>query len=172
MSTDQIRKTIVLAATRERAWRAISDAVEFGRWFGVAFDGPFVPGTRLTGRIVPTQVDPEVARLQEPHVGKPFEFLVESIEPRERIVFRWHPFAIDPAADYSGEPMTRIVFELSDDPGGVRLTVTESGFDGIPLARRAEAFRANEGGWAHQVALVARYLAIPAGGVASAPTGA
>jgi len=168
MSTDQIQKSIILKASRARAWRAISDAAEFGLWFGVSFDGPFVPGSRITGRIVPTRVDPEVARLQEPHAGKPFEFTVESIEPGERIVFRWHPFAIDPAVDYSGEPATRIVFELRDEPGGVRLTITESGFDQIPLARRADAFRANDGGWAHQVQLLARYLAMPEGALAPA----
>ncbi|MEO6369390.1 MAG: SRPBCC family protein [Steroidobacteraceae bacterium] len=159
MNTDRIEKSILLRATRERVWRAITDANEFGTWFGVAFDGPFKAGTRLTGKIVPTKVDPEIARLQEPHSGKPFEFTVDAIEPMQRISFRWHPYAVEPGVDYSAEPTTLIVFELQDAEDGILLTISESGFDRIPLARRAEAFKANDGGWAMQTTLLEKYLA-------------
>jgi uncharacterized protein YndB with AHSA1/START domain len=158
MSTDRIEKRIVLQAPLARVWRAISDATQFGSWFGVAFDGPFAGGARLTGKIVPTTVDPAVAKLQEPHRGQPFEFSVARIEPPRRISFRWHPYAIDPKTDYSKEPMTLIVFELQEVAEGVQLTITESGFDRIPLERRAEAFKANEGGWEHQTQLIKKYL--------------
>lgn len=158
MTTDRIEKRIVLAAPRERVWRAVSDAREFGRWFGVEFDGPFAAGARLTGRIVPTTADPEVARLQEPHRGKPFEFFVEAIEPMRRILFRWHPFAVEPGVDYSSEPSTLIVFELQDAAGGTELRITESGFDRIPIERRAKAFAANDSGWSHQAQLIRKYL--------------
>jgi uncharacterized protein YndB with AHSA1/START domain len=107
---------------------------------------------------MPTTVDPEVAKLQEPHKGKRFEFSVDRIEPPRRISFRWHPYAIDPNTDYSQEPMTLIVFELKEVAEGVQLTVSESGFDRIPIERRAEAFKANEGGWAHQLQLIRKYL--------------
>lgn len=163
MTADRIEKSVTLKAPVARVWRAVSDASEFGRWFGVAFDGPFVAGQRVTGRIVPTTVDPEVAKLQKPHEGKPFEFVVDRIEPMRRISFRWHPFAIDPAVDYSKEPMTLVAFELAEAGGGTRLAITESGFDGIPAARRAEAFAANDGGWAHQARLVEKYLALHPG---------
>ncbi len=158
MNTDRIEKKIVLRAPLDRVWRAISDANEFGSWFGMAFDGPFEEGARLTGKIAPTSVDPEVAKLQEPHVGKAFDFSVERIEPERLISFRWHPYAIDPDVDYSSEPMTLIVFELKEVAEGVLLTISESGFDRIPLARRAEAFKANEGGWEHQTQLIRKYL--------------
>lgn len=160
MNTDRIDKKILLRAPRERVWRAISDSSQFGQWFGVRFDGAFVEGARLTGTIVPTQVDPEVARLQEPHSGKTFEWVVERIEPMQRFSFRWHPYAIDPGVDYSKEPMTLIVFELKDAPGGILLTITESGFGRIPLARRAQAFAANDGGWQAQTRLIEKYLAL------------
>lgn len=159
MSTDRIEKTVVLRAPRERVWRAVSDAREFGLWFGVRFDAPFVEGELATGAIVPTAMDPEVARLQKPHEGKRLELFVERIEPPNRITFRWHPFAVDPKHDFSNEPMTRIVFELSAVEGGTRLTITESGFENVPLARRLEAFRANEGGWELQAKLIGRYVA-------------
>lgn len=158
-NTDRIEKQVLLKAPRERVWRALSEAGQFGTWFGVRFDGPFVEGERLTGKITPTRVDAEVAAMQKPHEGMPFEWFVEKIEPMQRIAFRWHPFAIDKAIDYSTEPMTRIVFELHDAPEGILLTVTESGFDNLPPARRAEAFTANEGGWTLQVKLVEKYIA-------------
>jgi uncharacterized protein YndB with AHSA1/START domain len=160
---DRIQKTITLRAPRSRVWRAISDSREFGSWFGVDFDGPFVAGTKLAGRIVPTTVDPEVAKLQEPHRGAPFHWEVEAIEPESRICFRWHPFAIEKDHDYSAEPTTLVVFELEEAGDGTRLTITESGFDKIPLERRAKAFAANEGGWEHQTRLIEKYLA-PHGG--------
>ncbi len=114
MSTDRIEKKVVLEAPVERVWRAVSDSAAFGKWFGVAFDGPFVAREKLTGHIVPTIVDAEVAAMQKPYEGKPFEFVVEGIEPMSRISFRWHPFAIEPGVDYSHEPMTLIVFALEE----------------------------------------------------------
>jgi len=156
---DKIVKSIVLKAAQSRVWNAISKAESFGAWFGVAFEGSFSPNTRISGKIVPTQVDPEVAKLQEPHTGKKFDFTIDRIEPERLFSFRWHPFAIDPNVDYSQEPATLVTFELESVDGGTRLTITESGFDKIPLRRRAEAFRANEGGWEHQTKLVEKYLA-------------
>jgi uncharacterized protein YndB with AHSA1/START domain len=159
MSTDRIDKQILLRATRERVWRAVSDAKEFGSWFGVAFDGTFAAGTRVTGRIVPTTVDAEVAKMQEPYAGKAYDWTVERIEPMQRISFRWHPYAVEEGVDYSKEPTTLIEFELVDAPGGILLKISESGFDQIPLARRAKAFKANEGGWQMQTRLIEKYLA-------------
>jgi uncharacterized protein YndB with AHSA1/START domain len=161
MTPDRIEKKILLRAPLERVWHAIADADQFGTWFGVAFDGPFVAGARLTGRIVPTRVDPEVAELQKPHEGKAFEFFVYRIEPMRSISFRWHPYAVEPGVDYTKEPMTLIEFTLEEVPGGVLLTITESGFDTIPLERRAKAFAANDGGWAKQTQLIEKYLAAP-----------
>jgi len=155
---DRIEKKRVLRAPLSRVWRAVSVAEEFGQWFGVAFDGPFVAGQRLKGKIKPTTVDLEVAKLQAPHAGKAFDFTVDRVEPPHLISFRWHPFAIDPSVDYSQEPTTLIVFELTEVEGGTQLTITETGFDKVPLARRAQAFTANDGGWEHQMKLVEKYV--------------
>lgn len=158
METDRLVKTAVLAAPLARVWAAVSDARQFGAWFGAEFDGAFVAGARLTARIRPTTVDPEVALLQAPHAGTAFQVVVDAVEPMRRLAFRWHPYAVG-SADYSAEPMTLVTFELADAGGGhTRLTITESGFDAIPLARRAEAFTANEGGWTHQLRLVGLYV--------------
>ena len=155
---DRIEKTITLRAPLTRVWRAISDAKEFGAWFGFSFDGPFVAGGHVVGKIRPTVADPEIAKLQAPHEGKPFEITIERIEPPTHFSFRWHPFAIDPREDYSNEPTTLVTFELTEVDGGTRLVITESGFDRIPLERRLNAFRANEGGWEHQTRLIEKYL--------------
>jgi uncharacterized protein YndB with AHSA1/START domain len=160
MDTNQIRKEIVLKASRERVWRAISDSKQFGSWFGAAIDGPFVAGKESAGRIAPTKADPEVARLQEPYAGFPWRIVVERIEPMTLFSFRWHPYAIDPDHDYSNEPMTLVTFELAEVEGGILLTITETGFDQIPLARRAQAIESNSRGWTHQTKLIEKWLAL------------
>jgi uncharacterized protein YndB with AHSA1/START domain len=96
--------------------------------------------------------------MQKPYEGKEFELQIEKIEPERLFSFRWHPYAVERDVDYSAEPTTLIVFQLDDAEGGVMLTVTESGFDQIPLARRAKAFQANEGGWSKQMELIKAYV--------------
>jgi uncharacterized protein YndB with AHSA1/START domain len=158
MSTDRIEKKILLRAPKERVWRALSDSTEFGTWFGVKFDGPFAPGASMRGVIVTTAVDSEVAKAQTPYKGMPFEITIDQMEPERLFSFRWHPYAIDPSVDYSAEPTTLVVFTLEEVADGVMLTVTESGFDRIPLARRAKAFSANDGGWAIMVEVIVKYV--------------
>jgi len=158
MNTDRIVKTIVLRAPRDRVWQAITDSSRFGAWFGVEVDGPFVAGRQVSGRIVGTQVDAEVAKHQEPYFGQPWRIQVERIEPMTLFSFRWHPYALDPDTDYSKEPMTLVTFELQDAAGGILLTITESGFDGLPIGRRAQALESNTIGWDHQARLIEKYL--------------
>jgi len=158
-TSDRIEKQIVLHAPRARVWRALTNADEFGRWFGVKFDGPFSAGAAMRGVIVPTTVDEAVARAQQAYAGTAFDITVDRLEPERLFSFRWHPYAIEPGVDYSREPTTLIVFTLDDAPGGILLKVTESGFDRIPVERRAKAFSANDQGWAVQVTLIEKYLA-------------
>ena len=158
MSTDRIEKKILLCASRKRAWRALSDSKEFGTWFGMKFDGPFAPGATMRGVIVPTQVNADVAKAQKPYEGLPFEITIEKMEPERLFSFRWHPNAVERGVDYSAEPTTLIEFVLEEVTDGILLTVTESGFDRIPLARRAKAFTANEQGWGMVVKLLEEYL--------------
>lgn len=158
-NTDRIEKKILLRAPRSRVWRAISNAEEFGIWFGIKFEGQFQPGAQMHGVIVGTAVDPDVAEKQRTYAGKPVDITIDRIEPERLFAFRWHPNAVDPNFDYSNEPTTLIVFELEETPEGILLTVTESGFDQIPLERRAQAFTSNDQGWTIVVTLIERYLA-------------
>ncbi len=124
-------------------------------------DGRFAQGARMRGRVKPTIADPDVAKMQEKYAGAPVALYVERIEPMRVFSFRWHPFAIDPAFDYSGEPMTLVTFTLEPAEGGTRLTIAESGFDAVPVERRAAAFEANDEGWSLMVGLIEKYLLLP-----------
>ena len=155
-STDRIQKKVHLRAPRNRVWKAISDSKQFGSWFGMRVEGPFTANTTVKATIVPTTVDPEVAKEQKAFEGMPFELYIERVEPERLFTFRWHPGATQPKPE---DPTTLVCFELEDAADGILLTVTESGFDRIPLARRAKAFAENEGGWAAQMKLIEKYLA-------------
>jgi uncharacterized protein YndB with AHSA1/START domain len=159
MNSDRIEKKILLRAPLQRVWRALADSKEFGAWFGVKFDAPFQPGATMTGVLVGTTVDPEVAEAQKKHEGLRFEITIEQMQPERLFSFRWHPFAIDPNVDYSAEPATLVAFVLEEAGEGVMLTVTESGFDRIPLERRARAFAANDGGWSKMMKVIEAYVA-------------
>jgi uncharacterized protein YndB with AHSA1/START domain len=158
MTDDRIEKKILLRAPIARVWDAISDSSQFGAWFGVAFDGPFLVGAPASGRLVPTSVDAEVARQQKEYEGAAFNILIERMEPMRLFSFRWRPYALEPGVDYSAEPMTLIEFALEEAAGGVVLTITESGFTGIPLERRLKAFAANDRGWTAQIGMIQKYL--------------
>ncbi len=146
-STDRIEKTVTLRAPRARVWRALTNAAEFGAWFGVRLESPFAEGATVRGTITHPGYE---------HVT--MEVRVERIEPERYFAYRWHPYAIDPAVDYSPEPTTLVEFTLDEAEGGTVLRIVESGFDRIPAARRAEAFRMNEGGWTAQVENIERHV--------------
>jgi uncharacterized protein YndB with AHSA1/START domain len=159
IDTDRIEKRILLRAPIRRVWRALADPVEFGSWFGMKFDGPFAPGTAVRGVIVGTTANAEVAKMQKPHEGLPFDITIERMDPEQLFSFHWHPHVIERGVDYSAEPTTLVEFRLKEVADGVLLTLVESGFDSIPLARRAQAFSANEGGWSVMVKVFEEYLA-------------
>jgi uncharacterized protein YndB with AHSA1/START domain len=145
--TDRIEKRVVLRAPRSRVWRAISNAKEFGTWFQVNLDGDFTEGATVRGRVTHPGYE---------HVTMEME--IERIEPERYFAYRWHPHPIDPAVDYSAEPTTLVEFTLEEVEGGTAVTIVESGFDRIPLARRAEAFRMNDAGWGGQVKNLERHV--------------
>lgn len=159
VQTDRIEKQILLHASRARVWQALTSSEEFGEWFGARLDSAFTPGAIVKGVMTGTTVDPEVAKAQQPYKGTPFEITIDRIEPQRLFSFRWHPNAVERGVDYSHEPTTLIEFTLEERPDGILLTITESGFDRIPLARRAAAFASNEQGWGMVVTLVEKYLA-------------
>lgn len=147
-STDRVEKQIQLDSPPSRVWRALTEAREFGKWFGVEFEKPFTSGATIRGRIT-----------SKGYEDKTFEIVVDRIEPERLFTFRWHPYAIEPGVDYSTEPMTLITFTLEAANGGTLLRVVESGFDKIPASRRAKAFEMDSKGWAAQMENIRKYLA-------------
>ena len=145
--TDRIEKKVTLKAPRSRVWRAIADADQFGVWFGVKLESPFKAGKTVRGRILHPKYE---------HMKLDME--IEKIEPERYFSYRWHPYPIDPNVDYSKEPTTLVEFILEEDNGGTALTIVESGFDRIPLARRVEAFRMNDNGWTSQIKNIEKYV--------------
>lgn len=145
--TDRIEKTVELAAPIARVWRALTNHEEFGEWFRVRLDRPFTPGRVVRGQIT----YPGYEHLR-------WEAVVQKMEPERLFSFTWHPYAVDPNKDYSGEPSTLVEFTLEEVPAGTLLRIVESGFDKLPPERRDEAFRMNEGGWSGQVDNISEYL--------------
>src|SRR5215467_5718604 len=144
---DRIEKQIELRAQVSRVWRALTDYREFGEWFRVKLDGPFVPGQVSRGHIT----YPGYEHLR-------WEAVVQKMEPERLFSFTWHPYAVDPKADYTQESPTLVEFTLEQIATGTRLRVVESGFDRLPARRRDEAFRMNEGGWSAQAENIARHV--------------
>jgi uncharacterized protein YndB with AHSA1/START domain len=150
-STDRIEREILIKAPRSRVWRALSNAEEFGKWFGVALKGKTIAaGQRVQGQITYPGYE---------HVV--FDVVIERMEPERLLSWRWHPNAVDPSVDYSKDPTTLVVFELKEVEGGTLLTVVESGFDSIPPSRRLGAFRSNTEGWDAQMHNIERHVTTP-----------
>lgn len=145
--TDRIEKKVLLRAPRARVWRALADAQEFGQWFRADLTGSFRPGGVVRGKVTYPGYE---------HLT--MEVTVVEMQPERKISWRWHPGAVDATRDYSNEPTTLVTFELEDAPGGTLLTMVESGFDALPIDRRAEAFRGNDGGWTEQMQNIERHL--------------
>ncbi|MGH8221972.1 MAG: SRPBCC family protein [Woeseiaceae bacterium] len=144
----RIEKRLELDAPIARVWRALTDHREFGEWFRVKLDGPFVPGRASRGRITYPGYE---------HVE--WEAVVQRMEPERLFTFTWHPYAIDPDTDYSKETPTLVEFRLEEVNGGTLLLLSESGFENVPEDRRAEAFRMNDGGWTEQMQNIAGHVA-------------
>ena len=144
----RIEKRIELRAPVARVWRGITDSKEFGTWFKVKIEGPFVAGRQAEGPITHPGYE---------HVR--WTVVIGQIEPERLFSFTWHPYAIDPAVDYSAETPTRVEFRLEPTLTGTLLTVTETGFDKVPAARRLEAFRMNDSGWGQQMKNIEAHVA-------------
>jgi uncharacterized protein YndB with AHSA1/START domain len=149
-ATDCIERSVLVHAPRARVWQALTTAEEFGTWFGANLKGQtFAPGQRVRG-----PMDGSCG-----HDNVMFDVVVDRIEPQDLFSYRWHPAAIEPGADYSGEERTLVTFTLQDAPGkATRLTVVESGFDKVDPKRRREAFRMNSGGWDAQIVNLVRHV--------------
>jgi len=144
---NRIEKHIDLKAPLSRVWKAITDHNQFGQWFGVKLEGPFVVGKTTHGKMT----YPGYEHIQ-------WAVDVKEMQPERLFSFTWHPYAVDEAIDYSKETPTLVEFTLESTGSGTHLVVSESGFDKIPANRRLEAFRMDEEGWIEQLENIAKYV--------------
>jgi uncharacterized protein YndB with AHSA1/START domain len=147
-SADRIVKEVVLDAPRSRVWRALTEVKQFNAWFGVSLTSPFTAGAEVSGQMTYKGYE---------HVT--MSIWIETMQPEKVFSFRWHPYAIEQGVDYSAEPTTLVSFTLEDSGAGTKLLIVESGFDAIPVSRRAKAFASNSGGWNGQAENLRKYLA-------------
>jgi uncharacterized protein YndB with AHSA1/START domain len=145
---DRIEKKIELKAPVSRVWRGLTDHEQFGEWFRVKMEAPFVPGQPAHGKMT-----------YPGYEGVAFRIMIEKMEPETLFSYTWHPAAIDPGIDYSKETPTLVEFRLEPTATGTLLTLTESGFDKLPAHRRDEAMRGNDRGWTLQMENIGRYVA-------------
>ncbi|MEP6733313.1 MAG: SRPBCC family protein [bacterium] len=142
ITSQHIEEQVLLPQSRTRVWRALTNAEEFGAWFGVNIAGATIAaGAHVLGHMTMSGYE---------HIQ--FDAMIEEMIPEQRFTWRWHPNAIEAGVDYSGEARTLVAFTLEDAPdGGTLLRVVESGFDKLPAARRSVAFNGNSNGWRAQL---------------------
>ncbi len=149
---NKIEKTIELNAPVARVWRALTDHREFGEWFRVALEGPFVVGQVTRGRILHPGYE---------HIV--WEAQIEKMEPERLFAFTWPQVRQHArenySSDYTNAPRTLVEFRLEKTASGARLTVTESGFENVPADWRDTVFTRNQGGWAQQMKNIETHVA-------------
>src|SRR5206468_4029008 len=125
-SSDRIEMRIELNAPPARVWRALTDHREFGQWFRVNLEAPFVPRQSTRGRITYPGYEHLI-----------MEVVVQKMVPERLFSFHWHPYAVDPKVDYSKEPPTLVEFKLEKTPDGTRLKLVKrlSGGSRVSIAR-------------------------------------
>ncbi|WP_336080017.1 SRPBCC family protein [Thalassospira sp. CH_XMU1448-2] len=145
--SNTIEKSIEIKASRSRVWKALTDSKEFGAWFGINIEGPFTVGKVSSGKIT-----------IEGFTHVPWNSTIKAMEEPSYFAYTWHPYAVDPDVDYSGEPETLVEFWLEESDGQTSVRVRETGFDNLPPHRIADALRANTHGWGAQLENIKKHV--------------
>jgi uncharacterized protein YndB with AHSA1/START domain len=143
---DRIDRTIEVNAPPDRVWRVLTTAKDLSAWFKVNIEGEIAPGAEVWM----TSTSPG-------YEGQRFLVRVTEMTPPRRFAWRWHPGAVDPTVDYTREPWTTVTFTLEPSGAGTRLSVAETGFNDVSLARRAKVFKDNTQGWAEVIVWIQKY---------------
>ncbi len=142
-----IERQIEIKAPMAKVFLALTDSKQFGQWFKVKLDGPFVAGKTTTGMNLSKGFE------------MPMQFIIREIKPETYFSYSWTPFPMDRTIDYSKEEPTLVEFFLSTSSKGTLVKVKESGFDKITASRRAKAFEMHSGGWEAQLQNIEAFLA-------------
>ncbi len=130
-----VEKTLELAASPERVWRALTEPAELARWFPDATDLEPRAGS--------------VGWFDWADHGK-YAVRIEEIAPPARLVWSW---SRDADVALEDGPRTRVEWTLEARPdGGTTLRLRESGFT------HARYRRENDAGWDQELGELAEYL--------------
>jgi uncharacterized protein YndB with AHSA1/START domain len=142
----RIDRTIEVNAPPDRVWKVLTTAADLSAWFRVGIEGEIAPGAELW-----------MTSNSPGHEGMRFVVRITEMTPPRRFVWQWHPGAVDPSVDYTREPWTTVTFTLEPSGKGTRLSVSETGFTAISLARRAKVYADNTQGWAEVIVWIQKY---------------
>ncbi|MGH9142798.1 MAG: SRPBCC family protein [Vicinamibacterales bacterium] len=143
---NRIDRTIDVNAPLDRVWRVLTTTADLSAWFKVSIEGDIAAGAEVW-----------MTSLYPGHEGQRFLVRITEMTPPRRFAWQWHPGAVDPAVDYSREPWTTVTFILEPSGAGTRLSMSETGFNEISLARRAKVFKDNTQGWGEVMVWIQTY---------------
>ncbi|MEZ5162248.1 MAG: SRPBCC domain-containing protein [Fimbriimonadaceae bacterium] len=129
---------MMIRAPKSKVWNAVASSNGLKSWFAAVVEGVFAEGETL-------RLDFQVENCDDCFM------VVKEINPEDRVAFQWHPGEDCPIDTYPREEMTTITFELLEQGDGTSLVMVESGFDRVPLSRRAKCLELNTGGWDYEL---------------------
>ncbi len=120
--------TTYIRATQEELWRALTDPAFTRRYWGLAWESDWKPGSLVALRLGPGDVA----------IAGPAQVVLES-EPGRRLSYTWPSFTPEWAAAYgvsderlaalAAEPRSTVTFDIEPLGDQVRLTVVHGGFE-------------------------------------------
>jgi uncharacterized protein YndB with AHSA1/START domain len=146
MAQDWIGREILVDASPERVWAALTQAEHVARWFGDSADIDLRPGGK--------------AAFGWAEHGT-FHAVVEQVEQPGAFSYRW---ARDAGAVPGTGTSTLVEFTLTEVPTGTLLRVVETGFASLNAgaAEQAKAVQENTQGWTDELADLKQYAERPA----------
>jgi uncharacterized protein YndB with AHSA1/START domain len=145
--TDEILREIVLPASIERVWDAVTDPREVSKWFGDITEIDLRPGG--------------TAKFGWSEYGDAFEAVVVEVDKPHKFSYRW---VFQPNTPYDESTARLVEMTLETVESGTRLTLAESGFLQLSGDEYQKAIDANSGGWESELADLVAYLAADTGG--------
>jgi uncharacterized protein YndB with AHSA1/START domain len=134
---DTLERKIVVEASPERVWAALTEPDQLTRWF---------PDRQAQMDLRPGGA----ARFVWDEAAD--EAIIDVVDPPNALVFRWRP-------EGSERPYTTVAVSLRRLDGRTELTLVESGFASLPDQIWEQSYEGNSAGWAHELDELQAYLA-------------
>lgn len=143
---DIIKREIVIHASKEQVYAAIADPEKVIMWFPETLEGEYKLGER------PIFGFGDHGRNQV--------YIVDA-RPYDYFAYRWLPGANNFIGDVLTIANTLVEFNIEQEPdGSCKVTLTESGFSGLPGDIMEDAFNQNSGGWDFMLDRLSKYFEV------------